>query len=67
MNFPRPSLLQPWSHHHLARTYWDYRHLPNLLFVHYDDLKRDLLGEMRRIARFGRLHRRLRQPGDRPG
>jgi aryl sulfotransferase len=41
-----------WSHHHHARTYWDFRHLPNLLFVHYNDLKADLPGEMRRIARF---------------
>jgi sulfotransferase family protein len=41
-----------WSHHHHARTYWDFRHLPNLLFVHYNDLKADLEGEMRRIARF---------------
>jgi len=41
-----------WSHHHHARTYWDFRHLPNLLLVHYNDLKADLPGEMRRIARF---------------
>ena len=41
-----------WSHHHHARSYWDFRHLPNLLFVHYNDLKADLEGEMRRIARF---------------
>jgi len=41
-----------WSHHHHARSYWDYRHLPNILFVHYNDLKADLDGEMRRIARF---------------
>jgi aryl sulfotransferase len=41
-----------WSHLHHARTYWDYRHLPNLLFVHYNDLKADLEGEMRRVARF---------------
>ena len=41
-----------WSHHHHARTYWDFRHLPNLLFVHFNDLKADLEGEMRRIARF---------------
>jgi aryl sulfotransferase len=41
-----------WSHLHHARSYWDYRHLPNLLFVHYNDLKADLPGEMRRIARF---------------
>ena len=41
-----------WSHHHHARSYWDFRHLPNLLFVHYNDLKADLPGQMRRIARF---------------
>jgi len=41
-----------WSHHHHARTYWDYSNLPNLLFVHYNDLKADLEGQMRRIARF---------------
>jgi len=40
------------SHHHHARTYWDFRHLPNLLFVHYNDLKADLSGEMKRIAAF---------------
>lgn len=41
-----------WSHHHHARSYWDFRQLPNLLFVHFNDLKADLPGEMRRIARF---------------
>lgn len=41
-----------WSHHHHARSYWDFRHLPNLLLVHYNDLKADLPGQMRRIARF---------------
>jgi aryl sulfotransferase len=41
-----------WSHHHHARTYWDYRALPNLLMVHYNDLKADLDGQMRRIARY---------------
>lgn len=35
-----------------AKTYWEYRHLPNLLFVHYNDLKADLEGEIRRIAGF---------------
>jgi aryl sulfotransferase len=33
-------------------TYWHERHRPNLLFVHYNDLKEDLAGEMRRIADF---------------
>ena len=29
---------------------WSRRHRPNVLLVHYDDLSRDLAGEMRRIA-----------------
>jgi hypothetical protein len=35
--------------HHLA-TYWDVRDRPNVVLVHYADLRRDLEGEMRRIA-----------------
>jgi len=34
------------------RGYWDARRRPNLLLVHYADLKADLEGEMRRIADF---------------
>ena len=33
-------------------SYWRERHRPNLLFVHYNDLKEDLAGEMQRIADF---------------
>jgi len=33
-------------------TYWQERYRPNLLFVHYNDLKEDLAGEMQRIADF---------------
>ncbi|MGE5500729.1 MAG: sulfotransferase domain-containing protein [Ignavibacteriales bacterium] len=33
-------------------TYWRERHRENLLFVHYNDLKADLKGEMRRISEF---------------
>jgi aryl sulfotransferase len=33
-------------------TYWQARHAENLLLVHYNDLKADLDGEMRRIAAF---------------
>ena len=33
-------------------SYWHERQRPNLLFVHYNDLKEDLAGEMRRIAEF---------------
>lgn len=34
------------------KTYWLERSRPNLLLVHYNDLKRDLAGEMRRVAEF---------------
>lgn len=34
------------------RTFWELRRRPNFLFVHYNDLKVDLAGEMRRIADF---------------
>lgn len=35
-----------------VRTYWEARRRPNLLLVHYNDLKADLAAEMRRIAAF---------------
>jgi aryl sulfotransferase len=35
-----------------ARTFWAHRALPNLHFVHYRDLSRDLEDEMRRLAAF---------------
>ena len=34
------------------RSWWQIRALPNILFVHFNDLKRDLPGQMRRIAGF---------------
>ncbi len=37
--------------HHIA-SWWDLRHKPNVLFVHYNDLKVDLHHEMQRIADF---------------
>jgi len=33
-------------------TYWRERKRENVLFVHYNDMKADLAGEMRRIAKF---------------
>jgi aryl sulfotransferase len=41
-----------WPFFSSVRTWWEVRHLPNVLFVHYADLKRDLAGQMRRIADF---------------
>jgi len=40
------------SHFTHLESFWEFRHLPNLLLVHYNDLKADLAGEMRRIAAF---------------
>jgi aryl sulfotransferase len=41
-----------WSHHYQVDSFWMFRHLPNVLLVHYNDLVADLDGEMRRIADF---------------
>jgi len=35
---------------HHAQTFWQYRHLPNIHLLHYNDMKADLEGQMRRIA-----------------
>lgn len=40
------------SYFHFERTWWEARRRPNVLLVHYDDLKADLAGEMGRIAEF---------------
>jgi aryl sulfotransferase len=41
-----------WSPLYHLQTWWDYRHLPNILFVHFNDLLADLDGEVRRIAKY---------------
>jgi aryl sulfotransferase len=40
------------SYFDFENTYWSERGRKNLLFVHYNDLKADLVGEMRRISEF---------------
>jgi aryl sulfotransferase len=40
------------SYFDFENTYWSERGRENLLFVHYNDLKADLPGEMRRISEF---------------
>jgi aryl sulfotransferase len=35
-----------------VRSWWEIRHLPNVLLVHYADLKHDLSGQMRKVAEF---------------
>jgi aryl sulfotransferase len=39
-------------HFHYYQQWWDYRHLENILFVHFNDLLADLPGEIARIAVF---------------
>jgi aryl sulfotransferase len=39
-----------WSHLHHCKTWWEFRHLPNIEFFHYSDMLRDLPGEMQRVA-----------------
>lgn len=41
-----------WSNFRHVQTWWNFKHLPNILFVHYNDLLADLAGEIRRIAAF---------------
>ena len=41
-----------WSHLRHAATWWEYRHLPNILMVHFEDLLKDTDGEMRRISEY---------------
>lgn len=41
-----------WSYWENIQTWWDLREQPNVMLVHYNDLKADLPGEMRRIAGF---------------
>lgn len=41
-----------WSLFDNVQSWWDYRHLPNILFVHFNDLLSDLPGSVREIAAF---------------
>ena len=41
-----------WSNLHHTQTYWDYRQLPNVLFMHYNDMLEDLSGAVRTLAEF---------------
>ena len=41
-----------WSNLYHTQSYWNFRHLPNLLFLHYNDMLADLEGKVREIAAF---------------
>ncbi len=44
-----------WSNLHHTATYWPWRHLPNVLLLHYSDMLADHEGAVREIARFCRI------------
>ncbi len=41
-----------WRYWHNVRTWWEIRHLPNLMLLHFSALKADMPGQIRRIAAF---------------
>jgi aryl sulfotransferase len=41
-----------WPFWENIKSWWDIRHLPNVLTVHFEELKRDLPGQISRIAAF---------------
>ena len=41
-----------WPFWENVRSWWAIRELPNVFFVHFANLKRDMAGEMQRMARF---------------
>ena len=41
-----------WSNFRHVQTWWNYKHLPNILWVHFNDLLADLEGEIARIATY---------------
>lgn len=41
-----------WSHHHHLSTWWQWRDLPNVQFMHFGDMLADTEGEMRRLAAY---------------
>jgi len=41
-----------WSYWESVRTWWEVRNLPNIMLVHFSDLKADIEGQIRKIADF---------------
>lgn len=41
-----------WSFWDNIKSWWEIRHLPNILLLHYAELKRDMPGQIQRIAEF---------------
>ena len=40
----------PFTEH--VASYWKYRHLPNVLFLHFNEMKSDLEGSLRKVQKF---------------
>jgi len=41
-----------WGNMHHTQSYWEWRHLPNFLFLHYADMRADHEGTVRKIGDF---------------
>ena len=41
-----------WSHLQGVQSWWNYRHLPNILFLNYADMKKDIKASIAKIANF---------------
>lgn len=41
-----------WAHMGHVQSYWDYRHLPNFMFLHYRDMVKDVAGTVVKICDF---------------
>ena len=41
-----------WSFWENVRSWWEIRHLPNVMLLHFNDMKADLPGTIRRVASF---------------
>jgi aryl sulfotransferase len=41
-----------WSFWENIKTWWEIRHLPNVMLLHYAEVKRDMPGQIRRVAEF---------------
>ncbi len=50
-----------WSNLHHTATWWPYYHLDNVLFVHYNELKSNLLAQVLKIAEFIQVDISLQQ------
>ena len=55
LNFDKPRNIAGVFDH--VASYWRYRSLPNILFLHYNDMSDDLEGELARLAAFLRIVR----------